>query len=157
MNYILLILSFLLFQSCGFNKNEDNLIYIPGRKFSYDIIYSDKYGEVKKVDSLELLVTYGFYPDRKQTAIEWSHYQKNGDDTKLITETTGVEDSRESYFIHPPRAGDLHILSFAEFPAIRTYVLKDPNAKSKGKGTVTMVKTFQGKTITNVETTGICR
>lgn len=149
---ITFILVFVLLQSCGFNQNDDNSIYIPGNEFKYVIYYFDSTGSVQKVDSLELKVTDGFYPQRSQTAIDWIHHQANKNDTVVIKETTGVVDGTEYFFIHPPREGDLEILNFAEFPSIKTYVLSDTTSKMSSAGTVTMAKSYKGKSITKVET-----
>ena len=72
---------------------------------------------------------------------------------EIVEETTGVVDGPEYFFIHPPREGDLHILSFAEFPSIRTSVFSDTTSKIRSSGTVTMTKTYKDQVITQVETT----
>lgn len=149
---IILIPLLILLQSCAFNQNDDNEIYLPGREFQFVIYYVDSKDSVQKIDSLELKVTDGFYPQRSQTAIDWIHYQTNENDTTVVKETTGVVDSEDYFFIHPPREGDLHILSFAEFPSINTSVFTDTTSKISSSGTVTMAKSYEGKTITNVET-----
>lgn len=149
----ILLLAILIFlQSCAFNQNDDNEIYLPGREFQFVVYYSDSTDSLRKVDTLELKVTNDFYPQRSQTAIDWIHHQANKNDTTIVKETTGVIDSKDSYFIHPPREGDLHILSFAEFPTINTFVFKDSTSKSNSTGKVSMAKTYKGKTITHVET-----
>lgn len=149
-----ILFSMVLFSSgCTFNKNNDNTIYIPGRQFKFSILYINEDGTIRKVDPLELAVTDGFYPQRKQTAINWTHYQTDGMDTLIVNETTGVVDSESQFFIHPPREGDLHILSFAEFPAINTFAFKDSTSTLKSSGAVTMAKSYKGKTITKVHTT----
>ena len=98
-------------------------------------------------------VTDGFYPQRSQTAIKWVHHQSNIEGIEIVEETTGVVDGPEYFFIHPPREGDLHILSFAEFPSIRTSVFSDTTSKIRSSGTVTMTKTYKDQVITQVETT----
>jgi hypothetical protein len=150
---IALIALLILLQSCSLNQNDDNEIYIPGREFHYVIHYTDSTYAVLKIDSLVLKATDGFYPQQSQTAIDWIHYQTSENDTTVVKETTGVVDSKGRYFIHPPREGDLHILSFAEFPTINTSVFKDTTSKTNSSGSVTMAKTYKGKAITNVETT----
>lgn len=150
---IVLVSILILIQGCAFNQNDDNEIYLPGRKFQFVIYYFDSSDSVKKIDSLELTVTDGFYPQRSQTAIDWIHYQANEYDTTIVKETTGVVDGSVYFFIHPPREGDLHILSFAEFPSINTSVFSDTTSQTSSSGTVTMAKSYKGKTITRVETT----
>lgn len=150
---LLLFSILLLLGACSFNKNDDNVIYVPGRKFHFNITYIDKDGTIRKVDPLELEVTKGFYPQRKQTAIDWVHFQTHWKDTTLLKETTGVVDAEDEFFIHPPREGDLYVLSFAEFPTIHTSVFTDTTSKIKSTGTVTMAKSYKGKTITQVNTT----
>jgi hypothetical protein len=143
----------ILLQSCAFNQNDNNEIYLPGREFQFVIYYLDSGDLVQKIDSLELKVTEGFYPQTSQTAIDWVHHQTNESETIVMKETTGVIDSEERFFIHPPREGDLHILSFAEFPSISTSVFKDTTSRISSSGIITMAKSYAGKTITNVETT----
>lgn len=152
---IILVPILILLQGCTFNQNDDNEIYLIGRKFQFAIYYFDSRDSVQKIDSLELKVSDGFYPQRSQTAIDYTHYQKNENETSItiVKETTGVVDGVDYFFIHPPREGDLHILSFAEFPSINTSVFSDTTSKISSTGTVTMAKSYKGKTITRVETT----
>ena len=136
--------------SCGAGKNEDNTVYQVGRQFFYNTTYVDSKGEVEKVDRLEMQVTDGFYPSTVQTEIVWKHYQSENGDTVLYTNETGVEDSPEQFFIHPPRVGDLYILSFAEFPLIKRACIQNPDVELQTSAIIAMSKQYQGVAITSV-------
>ncbi len=139
--------------SCSWNKNSDNRIYIPGKEFSFLVQFTDSTGQLLKTDSLKLEVTDGFYPERKQTKIIWTYYQSAGGETTELTNSTGVIDSEEEFFIHPPRVGELYILSFAEFPSLNSKVLEDTTYRYSSEGSITMAKNYEGETITKVKTT----
>ena len=139
-------------QSCSFNINDENQIYLVGRKFDFLVYYFDSDDSLQKIDSLELEVLDDFYPQRSQTAIKWTHYESSAGKVKIVKETTGVIDETESYFIHPPRKGDLHILSFADFPTISSFVFSDTTAESSSEGSIMMRKSHNGKMISEVKT-----
>lgn len=134
------------------NENDDNTIYIVGRKFQFSVYYFDDKDSIKKIDSLNLEVTDDFYPQASQTSINWIHYQVNKNDTTVEKESTGVKDSQDRFFIHPPRQGDLYILSFAVFPALRTYLFSDSTLPYNSSGVITMMKSYEGQPINSVET-----
>lgn len=149
---IVLFVFTMVWQLLGWNINEDNSIYIPGRKFYFEVEYVNNLGNVIKTEKLDLTASDGFYPERKQTQIIWELYTLKGKDTLLIKDKTGVVDSEERFFIHQPRIGDMKILSFADFPQFSTYIFKDTLGISHREGEVKMAKTFDGTLITKVKT-----
>lgn len=149
---IVLFVFTMVWQLASWNKNEDNSIYIPGRKFYFEVEYVNNLGNVKKTERLDLTVGDGFYPQRKQTQIIWNLYTLQGKDTLLLKDKTGVVDSEERFFIHQPRIGDMKILSFADFPQFSTYIFQDTIGVSQNEGEVKMAKTFDGNLITKVKT-----
>ncbi len=135
------------------NQNDDNSIYIPGRKFYFQVKYINSEKQHLKSERLDLTVTDGFYPERKQTEIIWELYtEASNQKTIVLKEHTGVVDSENMFFIHQPRIGDLRILSFADFPQFSTYVFKDTIGTTRSEGSVAMAKTFDGVLITKVKT-----
>ena len=149
---IVFFIMLVVWQVLTWNNNSDNSIYIPGRKFYFNVEYRNRNAELIKSERLDLTVNNGFYPERKQTQIIWELYSLNGNDTLIIEDKTGVVDSKERFFIHQPRVGDMKILSFADFPQFSTYVFKDTIGVSKNAGEVSMAKTFDGLFITKVKT-----
>lgn len=145
----------ILFSSCGVaqNKNDDNTIYKVGRKFFFETKYANPQGAITKTDKLTLEVTDKLYPAKIQTHIVWTQTHISKNDTIITKETTGVEDSKERFFLHPPRRGDMYILSFANFPSIRINDIQNPNATSTSKGHIAMAKKINNTLITNVKTT----
>ena len=146
---LLLIPCFL--HSCAWNENDDNRIYLPGKTFQFQVDYYDADGKRLKIESLQLEVLDGFYPERKQTQIKWTLSQNTGD-SPTLTEVTGVVDSKDYFFLHPPRCGDLHILSFAEFPQIPGSTVANPELGFTAEGKISMVKSFEGIQVNGVST-----
>ena len=66
-----------LVQCVSLNQNDDNTIYIVGDISFYSVIFLDSSGSVEKIDTLRMEVTNGFYPERKQTRIEYYYRQHN--------------------------------------------------------------------------------
>lgn len=149
---VVFFIMLVVWQVLSWNNNIDNSIYIPGRKFYFKVEYRNRNAELIKSERLDLTVNNGFYPERKQTQIIWELYSLNGNDTVLIEDKTGVVDSKQRFFIHQPRVGDMKILSFADFPQFSTFVFKDTVGVSKNAGEVSMAKTFDGLFITKVKT-----
>ena len=116
-----------LVQCVSLNQNDDNTIYIVGDISFYSVIFLDSLGSVEKIDTLRMEVTNGFYPERKQTRIEYYYRQHNYKDVIEYNSWTGVIDSEDYFFIHPPRVGDLYVLSFSEFPRINNTFLDSLN------------------------------
>lgn len=150
-NTILIVLILCACAGCTWNNNKDNTIYIPGNKYHFRVQYLDSTGEVTKEQPMDLTVTDGFYPERKQTEIIWELYNENGDSI-IARNETGVVDGDE-YFIHQPRIDDMYILSFAAFPSISKAVVLDPTLERTSTGSVVMAKQYNGTTITEVATT----
>lgn len=63
LTYILFSI-FIFTIGCSFNKNVDNVIYLPERKFEFNIIHTNEDGTIRKTDRLELEVTNSLYPAR---------------------------------------------------------------------------------------------
>lgn len=149
-----LILSAICFSSCNFwNKNDDNVIYKPGSRFYFRVNFLNADGSLKKRDSLVMEVTNGFYPGPSQTEIVYTYFQSQEKDTQILTNSTGVVDSKDEFFIHPPRVGDLYVLSFADFPDLNTKVFTDTAYKYEGGGFIVMTKLYKGKAVGKVSTT----
>ncbi|RLD67953.1 MAG: hypothetical protein DRI84_01040 [Bacteroidetes bacterium] len=149
------IISFLfiiiLFTSC--NSNDDNVIYIPGRLFNYQVSYINDVDEIVKTQKLNLKVTKGYYPERIQTQIIWELLDIGDEETIVSTNKTGViDDVNAGFFIHQPRIDDMYILSFANFPTIGMDVIRDSSLVRISEGTVLMRKSYNGITITKVHT-----
>lgn len=49
---IVLFVFTMVWQLASWNKNEDNSIYIPGRKFYFEVEYVNNLGNVKKLKGL---------------------------------------------------------------------------------------------------------
>ncbi len=150
---------FILGSSCslGNNENDDNKIYVVGKKFVFDVTFISPDSFTTRTDMLELLVTDDFYPAKIQTAITWSQYKVEGVDTTIIKNATGVEESARRFWIHPPRVGDMEILSFANFPSISKSTLKlDEEQRAKTSiesgGRTAIIRTYKGINVNGVET-----
>lgn len=137
----------------GCNNNSDNTIYIPGRIFNFQVNYTNSVGELTKIQKLDLHVTNGFYPERKQTQIIWKLFDAINSDSIIATDKTGVIDGDDvDFFIHQPRIKDMYILSFAEFPSIGKNVISDSTLVRITEGEVVMAKSYKGTRITKVKT-----
>jgi hypothetical protein len=115
------------------------------------VTFLDSLGLVEKIDTLRMEVTNGFYPERKQTRIDYYYRQHNYKEVIEYNSWTGVIDSEDYFFIHPPRVGDLNVLSFSEFPRINNTFLDSLNQYSY-EGEMIMSKHFNGKLIKKVNT-----
>ncbi len=135
-----------------YNQNSDNTIYQIGDSTNYLGIFRDKDQQIINSLPIKLVVTGGYYPGKKQTRIEWIYNQLGQDDGENITEWTGVIDSDEKFFIHPPRLGVFEILSFADFPTISTKSFKDSTSSYSFSGEITMLKEYNGTQVTKVIT-----
>lgn len=140
-----------LVQCVSLNQNDDNTIYNVGDISFYSVTFLDSLGLVEKIDTLRMEVTNGFYPERKQTRIEYYYRQHNYKEVIEYNSWTGVIDSKDYFFIHPPRVGDLYVLSFSEFPRINNTFLDSLHQYSY-EGEMIMSKHFNGQLIKKVNT-----
>ena len=133
------------------NQNDDNIIYHVGDKSFYSVTYIDSLGSIEKIDTLRMEVTNGFYPDRKQTRIEYYYRQHNHNEVVEYNSWTGLIDRKDYFFIHPPRIGDLYVLSFSDFPTLKNSF--DETVKPYSyEGEITMSKSFNGILVNKVKT-----
>ena len=140
-----------LVQCVSLNQNDDNTIYNVGDISFYSVTYIDSLGSIEKIDTLRMEVTNGFYPDRKQTRIEYYYRQHNHNEVVEYNSWTGLIDSKDYFFIHPPRIGDLYVLSFSDFPTLKNSF--DETVKPYSyEGEITMSKSFNGILIKKVNT-----
>ena len=105
------IVSFLLL-SCS--TSQDNSIYVRGSEFLYEVEISDG-NNILDTQSILLRVpsegvsrfTYG------QTGIQYLYITLSESDGDTLTEVTGVVESSDKIYLHPPRKD---FMAFAEIP-----------------------------------------
>ena len=106
---------------CG-QKNttleEGNSIYTDGRQWTYNVTFSDSSGTVLSSCTLQLSAGASSVSSvlAGQKGITYNY--SNCDSAQSFEETTGVDESAEGIFLHPPRLGAFAFTEVVPFPRI---------------------------------------
>lgn len=107
--------------NCGQQNNasgDGNSIYTDGRQWTYKVTFSDSSGTVLSNCTLKLSVgahsVSSVFAGQKGITYNYS----NCDSAQAFEETTGVDESAEGIFLHPPRLGAFAFTEEVPFPRV---------------------------------------
>ncbi|MEE1897026.1 hypothetical protein V1389_01675 [Flavobacterium rakeshii] len=106
---------------CGQKKttpDEGNAIYSDGKEWTYNVTFSDSSGTALSNCTLKLSVGSSSVASvfTGQKGITYNY--TNCDSNQSFEETTGVDESTEGIFLHPPRLGAFAFTEVVPFPRI---------------------------------------
>ncbi|GHT26018.1 hypothetical protein AGMMS4957_21430 [Bacteroidia bacterium] len=121
-------LSLFSIQSAYTQIYRQEKIYSKKNKFSFDVVHIIQNDTIKEKTlvlnclgkewrSLKTLHPNDSIENRKWTGISWNDLGTDQLDPEKY-ETTGVKETSESLFLHPPRGGEHAILEFCPFPIV---------------------------------------